>query len=160
LSERLIAERYDLELTLRFLVLHNKPDAELTLTKLRDLPQLLDDEAVALAERHPNGSDRFAKTFEKTFKTIAANGGEDVFRRWDKDRGEFHGSFLSTSFEILGLGLGYRIANDLPFRDDLIAAAKELWTRPNMAPGFATGRSTESRLAEFIPVGRKLMAKT
>jgi hypothetical protein len=114
---------------------------------------------VALAEKYPSGTDYLADTFTKTFRIVAANGGEDVFRRWDKERQDFHGSFLSTSYEILGLGLGYRIANKLSYREDLIAVAKELWTKPSMAPGFATGRSTESRLAEFIPLGRELLAK-
>lgn len=157
LSERLITERYDLELALRFLVLHNRPIELLTVTKLRDLPQLLDDEAVALAEGYPANSVQLENTFTTTFGVIASNGAEDVFRRWDKDSKQFHGSFLSTSFEILGLGLGYHIANDQPYRNDLIQVAMELWSKDSMKPGFATGRSTESRLAEFIPLGRTLL---
>jgi hypothetical protein len=158
LSDRLIEERFDLELVIRFLVLHNRPQEKLTLGSLRDLPQILDDESVAMAVEFPGGSRARQRVFEKTFSLIAENGGEEIFRRWDSLKSEFKGSFLNTAFEIFGLGLGYHIANDTPHRTDLVGLAKSFWSRPEMQKGFATGRSTESRLVEFIPLGRSLTA--
>jgi hypothetical protein len=159
LNERLIEERFDLELVVRFLVLHARPKAKLTLTSLRDFSQVLDDEAIALAYRYPQGADELRDVFVRTFDFIAENGGEKVFRRWDEARSEFKGSFLGTAFEIFALGLGYHIAAGTPYRHDLIPAVKELWQRPEMQGGFATGRSTERRLIEFVPLGRELLGR-
>lgn len=160
LNERLIEERFDLELVLRFLVLHARPAALLTLANLRDFSQVLDDESVALATRFPEASQELERVFVETFDTIAANGGEKVFRRWDEARQEFKGSFLGTAFEIFALGLGYHVANGSAYRTDLLEACKDLWRRPEMQGGFATGRSTERRLVQFVPLGRELLRAT
>jgi hypothetical protein len=158
LGDAQIEQRYDLELVTRFLILHNWPDSRLTLSSLRDLPQVLDDASIELAQSYPAGVNELADVFTRTFDLISAHGGEDTFRRWDAARGAFRGSFLITAFEILGLGLGYRVANKLPHRTDLVDMARELWAMRSMQPGFATGRSTEARLLDFIPLGRKLTA--
>jgi hypothetical protein len=80
-----------------------------------------------------------------------------VFRRWDAARGGFRGPFLNTAFELFALGIGFHIASGSTFRTDLLQVVQEAWQRPELAGGFATGRSTESRLAEFVPLGRKLL---
>lgn len=157
LNERLIEERFDLELAVRFLVLHSRPPEQLTLGSLRDFSQVLDDESVKLAAGFPAESEKLRHIFTTTFDTIAENGGEQVFRRWDENRGEFKGSFLLTAFEVFAIGLGYHIAAGTPYKAGLIAVVKEFWRRPEMQGGFATGRSTEKRLSEFVPLGRELL---
>jgi hypothetical protein len=157
LSERLVDEKYDLELVLRWLVLHSRPQSNITQQKLRDFPQFMDDSSIRLAEGHPEGTDALEDAFVETFETIRDNGGEDIFRKWDPNRGEFRGPFLNTAYEVFALGLGYHISSGGPYRTDLVQAARELWERPRMARGFATGRSTEARLAEFVPLGRELL---
>lgn len=157
LSDRLIEERYDLELVIRFLLLHNRPKERISQTLLRDLPQLLDDESVALALANPTGVPKMEATFKKTFDIIASEGGDALLRRWDSDAEDFRGSFLNSSFEIVALGLGFHIANGTRYRTDLFSAVRELWSRPEMQKGFSTGRSTEARLTQFIPLGRQLM---
>ncbi|MGX8009176.1 DUF262 domain-containing protein [Mesorhizobium sp. ORM8.1] len=158
LSDRLIEERFDLELVTRFIVLHNRPTSKLTLTSLRDLPQILDDEIVQMAFDNPSGDQASATAFKKTFDTIASNGADLVFKRWDTDKSEFKGSFLSTAFEVFALGIGYHAANRTPFRTDILDVVKEFWAQPHMEKGYATGRSTEARLIQFIPEGRKITA--
>ncbi|WP_175914745.1 DUF262 domain-containing protein [Burkholderia metallica] len=158
LSDRLIEERYDLELVIRFLVLHNRPSDRVTLTSLRDLPQVLDKEAMAIAERFPKGRRSLESIFTKTFSFIAKNGGDLIFKRWDPTKREFRGSFLNTSFEVFALGVGFHVANGTTLREDLLASVKEFWCLPVMSSGFATGRSTEARLAEFMPLGRNLLS--
>jgi hypothetical protein len=157
LSERLMEERFDLELLIRFIVLHNRPKGAITMSLLRDFSQFLDDESVALASAHPQGSESIEKAFKQTFDVIADNGGEKIFKKWDAEREEFRGPFLGTAFEIFALGIGYHVAHQNKFRTDLLVAARELWNRPDMQGGFATGRSTERRLVQFIPIGRDLL---
>jgi len=158
LSDRMIEERFDLELITRFIILHNRPSIKLTLSSLRDLPQVLDDEIVQLAFANPNGIPVVADSFRKTFDAIAKNGGELAFKKWDANKQEFKGSFLSTAFEVFALGIGFHAANGTPFRLDILNAVKEFWSRPKMQAGYATGRSTEARLIQFIPEGRQLMS--
>ena len=156
LSERLVDEKYDLELVLRFLVLHNWPEDKLRLKDLRNFSGVLDDASVELATNFDTVRDGLEEVFDATFDLITAGGGEDLFRRWSEEDGDFRGSFLNTAFEVIALGLGYCIANAVPFRADLGEAAQEFWR--GTESGFATGKSTEARLVEFIPAGRSLIA--
>jgi uncharacterized protein with ParB-like and HNH nuclease domain len=158
LSERLIEQRYDLELVLRFLVLHNRPEKKISLAKLKDFSQLLDDESIEMADRYPGDTEKLEMTFKKTFEFIYENAGEDAFRRWDKHKMKFRGPFLNTAFEVFALGIGYHISRGNEYRSDLLDAVKELWEEEQMEQGFATGKSTEYRLSKFVPLGRELMA--
>ena len=157
LSERLLEERFDLELVIRFLVLHARQTDRLTLTALRDFSQVLDDESVALATANPQGIKSLGNTFIATFDFIAANGGEKVLRRWDSKNAEFKGSFLTTAFEVFALGVGFHVSNGTAFRTDLLNVVKEFWQRPEMQGGYATGRSTERRIVQFVPLGREIV---
>jgi len=158
LSEKQIEERYDLELVTRFIVLHNWSQDRMTATALRDLSQILDDASVTLATQYPEGFKELESVFETTFEIIAKNGDEDVLRRWDPARKEVRGPFLTSAFEIIALGLAYNISKKIPYRSDLLQVGRELWSEPKMQSGYSTGRSTESRLAEFLPMGRDLLA--
>lgn len=160
LSEKQIEERFDLELVTRFLVLHDWPEDKLTLTALRDLPQILDDESIDIATRYPRGFKKLETIFKTTFHVISQNGDEDVFRRWDIGRSEFRGPILTSAFEIIALGIGYHVANGNSYQTDLLKIVKKLWRMPAMESGYSTGRSTESRLVQFIPLGRKITAKS
>lgn len=158
LSERLVEERFDLELVTRFLILHNWPSEKLNLSQLRDLPKVLDNSIVQIAMESAAKQATLKDVFRATFDLIAKNGGQQLFRRWDVQKADFTGSFLLSAFEIIGLGVGYHLANGQPVRKDLEQASKEVWGMPEMQAGFATGRSTESRLIQFIPLGRKATA--
>lgn len=155
-SDRLKDEQYDLELVLRFLMLHDRdPQAG---GSRRDFSSRLDDWALALATEFDARSPGLEDTFKATFDHIAAHGGEDVFRKWDPGRRAFRGSFSNTAFEVVGLGAGYLTANGLPVRKDLLAAAQSLWELLETTPRFTTGLGTYERLGKTIPLGRKLMA--
>jgi hypothetical protein len=158
LSERLVEERFDLELVTRFLILHNWPSNKLNLSALRDLPKVLDDEIVNAAMSSKKNQLRLKEIFESAFDLISKSGGQQLFRRWEKPKNDFTGSFLLSAFEIFGFGVGYHLANKNSIRGDLLAASKEVWTMPQMQAGFATGRSTEARLIDLIPLGRKVTA--
>lgn len=159
LSEKLLEERYDLELVIRFLVLHNREESRLSLTALREFPQILDNESIAIAEAFPKGMKELEETFKTTFDILAEAEGDNIFRKWDKHKKSFRGSFLTTSFEVFALGLGNHIANNTRYRTDILNAVIELWSSERMVTGYSTGRSSESRLSEFIPLGRKLLAE-
>lgn len=155
LSERLVQEQYDIELALRFLLLHSRQ--EIGSRSLRGFTQLLDDESQRMATEFPNGIEKLEASFKMTFDVINAAAGSNAFRRWDIARGSFYGGFLNTAFEVVAMGLGYHVALGDPFREDVEAAAIELWKRPDMTARYATGLPTETRLARMLPIGRDLM---
>ena len=157
LSERLVEEQYHMELVLRFLMLHNRlmtgPDS-----RLNDFATRLDDWAVDFALNFEETHQDLGDVFDETFQFISDRGGEEVFRKWDTGRGLFRGPFLNTSFEVIALGVGYHVANESPYRSDVLDAARSLWERPEMANRFATGLATQDRFVRTIPLGRDLMA--
>ena len=157
LSERLLEEQYDIELVLRFLMLHKRE--LVNRAGLADFPTRLNDWSIDLAETYDDRGGVLEATFKNTFDDLAHSGGEDIFRKWDSTTQSFKGAFLNTSFEVIGLGLGFHIANGSAHRKDYQEAARSLWSAPTLADRFATGLATADRFVKTIPLGRKLMAE-
>lgn len=157
LSDRLIDEQYDLELLLRFFMLHNR-DVGPRAGELADFSTKLDEWALGMASDFPSIHGQLEDTFRTTFTSLAKHADENVFRKWDASRQRFVGAFVNTAFEVLGLGVGYHVARGTPHRIDYVQAAHELWSLPRMTARFATGLATQDRLVKTVPLGRKLMA--
>ena len=83
-----------LELVTRFIFLHNRPATKISLTALRDLPQLLDEESVEFASHFAKNADDYERTFRKTFDVLQIGGADQVFRHWDIKAKEFKDSYL------------------------------------------------------------------
>ncbi len=157
LSDRQRIEKYGEELVLRFLYLH--ATEETSAVSLRGFGQLLDDQAVALAQDFPSNRESLEFVFTQTFRIISNSADDDAFRKWDDSRGKFGGGFSNTAFEILAIGLGYQLARGRRYRTDVREAAKQMWLSDEMKGRYSTGVSTESRLSRTLPFGRELMAK-
>jgi hypothetical protein len=154
LNDRLQGEQYDIELVLRFLMLHDMaPDR----SRLSDFSSRLDDWSVDLAV-NPGRWPALETTFDVTFEWIASHGASDMLRKWDATRQAFRGGFLNTSFEVFVLGAAYHFSHGHPVRADLEEAALTLWKIPEMSRRFATGLATQDRLVKTLPIGRKLMS--
>ena len=108
---------------MRWLVLHDLPDSDVTQQRLKDFPAFLDDKSIEMAAEFPKGSSKREETFHKSFRLLNSFG-ENVFRKWDVERLEFRGPFLNTAFEVIGMGLGFLIANKRPYRTDIEAVVK------------------------------------
>lgn len=157
LSERQIQEQYNVELVLRFLVLHDRENVRSR--ELRNFSSFLDNETIDLAENFDEQRDRLRNTFEATFNKIADELGEDAFRRWlPPPKEKFTGAFSNTAYEVIALGLGYHISRGHVPSLDVEEAAKLLWTTDLIPPNFATGRSSEDRISTLLPIGRVLFA--
>lgn len=156
LTDKDLATKYDEDLVLRFLWLHRK--AETSTASLRQFQERLETESLRMAQRHDQDAQGLERVFAKTFDLILNEGGARVFRKWDVKKDRFAGGFLNTAFEVIAMGLAHRIAEGLPYRTDILDAARELWMQPDMTTRFATGKATEQRLALMLPKGRELMA--
>ena len=80
-----------------------------------------------MADEYPARTTELKKVFTATFDFIASHGADKVFRRWNAERQEFKGSFLSTAFEVFALGIGYHMAQGTPVTDDLLKVVKDFW---------------------------------
>lgn len=156
LADRLIDEQYDLELVLRFLMLHNR-SVEGGRGGLSDFSTRLNDWSIGLASAEADWP-RLEEVFTTTFEVLATDGGEDLFRKWDSAKSRFRGGFSNTAYEVIAMGLGYHIAFGSSWRADVRSAAQELWALPEMSTRFATGLATQDRFVQTLPLGRKLMA--
>jgi hypothetical protein len=156
LSDRQLERQYDVELVLRFFFLVESE--QLRAAELRDFSGVLDDYGIQLAEEFPSErTQHLGDAFTKTLELIEAGGGSDFFRRFYPDEGRFKGPFLNTSFEALASSVGYWILRERPVADDLMAKVREFWSREELDARFATGRSTEWRIAAYVPIGRDLV---
>lgn len=154
LPDRLIEERYNHELVLRFLILHTWPTKDLKISNLKDFPQVLDAKSMELASNFDNSRARLEEIFKLTFDFIAEHGTENIFRRWNPEKEKYTGPFLNTAFEVFALGVGYNLDTGNQPLEDLPGISKTFWK--NTRSGYSTGRSTAERLVEFIPEGRKI----
>jgi len=158
LSDRLIEEQYDLELVLRFLMLHNRKITGRS--GLTDFSARLNDWSVDFATAFPQNAPALREVFEVTFGSLAQHGGEDIFKKWDPVRSAFRGGFSNTSFEVFALGLAYCIANGKAHNEEYLDLARKFWSSPEMVNRFATGLATADRFVKTIPLGRELLEVT
>lgn len=157
LADADLSGKYDEDLALRFLFLHDKEDV--STAALRRFNDKLDDAAIFMAESFPENAENRALAFTKTFEVLDAAASRDAFRKWNAVKGRFEGGFLNTAFEVIAMGIGYHVARGAGYRSDIEQAAKELWLRPEMTTRFATGKATEQRLNLTLPLGRELMSE-
>jgi len=155
LTDRDVETKYDEDLVLRFLWLHDLDDV--TSRALSGFQDKLENAALNMANSFHENREILEDTFTKTFTLLAESGGENIFRKWNDQMSRFQGGFLNTAYEVIGIGLGHKIARGLPYRDDLTQAAKDLWRQPDMTTRFATGKATDQRLAIMLPKGRELL---
>jgi hypothetical protein len=148
--------KYDEELVLRFLYLHELADDEIT--AIRNFQDGLEKFAIGLAvDFKDEYKDQAGRIFRETFDRLAA-ADEKILGRWDEAKQDFKGGFLNSSFEALAISLGYLLRNQESARDDLRDCAREFWSLPEMTTRFATGKSTESRLGQMVPAGRRIIS--
>lgn len=149
-------KKYDEELVLRFLYLHEKSDAEIV--GIRNFQDGLEEFSIDLALNFADDyKQRAEHVFKETFNKLFTADGK-IFGRWDPSKGDFKGGFLNSSFEALAVSLGYLIHQKIDARSDLRDCAIEFWNLPEMTVRFATGKSTEARLSMMIPAGRKIIS--
>ena len=160
LSERLLSERYDLELVTRFLVFRNIEENELR--SVGNIGEFLTDRISEIAQ-----SDDFQATREKeetafksTFTCLANSLEERSFRKYDLVKGKHLGGFLISAFESIALGIGHNVASydsNMPLQK-IEDTGKGLWSNAEFLSHNGSGVDTRARLRFNIPLGRQLFS--
>ena len=158
LSDRMLSERYDLELVTRFLVFRNLEESQLG--SIGDIGEFLTDRIVALASR-----DRFQQeksveeeAFRVTFACLAASLGDRSFRKYDTAKKRHLGGFLISAFEPIALGIGYNFADYSRANSvkRIERKGKQLWADQKFLHHSGSGVRASTRIPSNIPLGRSL----
>jgi hypothetical protein len=157
ISDRLRNEQYNFELALRFLIFRTFPEEEIP--GIGNLGEFLTSEASKKASDPDYDLASEGQAFRATFDLLAESGGDDVFRRWNSKKSRFEGAFLNTAFEVVGMGLGYNVAQYVDGDVQALDRAKTFWSDDEYSAGFATGVRADARMAKTIPFGRKIFAR-
>ena len=160
LSDRLLSERYDLELVTRFLVFRSLEESRLG--SIGDIGEFLTDSIVELAahDRFQQVKPSEEKAFKITFACLAKALGDQSFRKYDPVKERYLGGFLISAFEPIALGIGYNFAHygratGLPA---IKVKGKKLWANRKFLRHSGSGVRASTRIPSNIPLGRSLFA--
>jgi Protein of unknown function DUF262 len=150
LSERLMDEKYDIELLLRFIVFRKLEEP--AIKKMVDLGDFLTAQMIELAKDQNFNFQREKEAFQKTFEILHKTG-SDSFRKYDHKKNKFSGSFLVSAYEAIALGIGYNYENisDINIKDKI----KEIWQDPSYTKYVGSGSNAKRRIQELVPFGRR-----
>lgn len=152
LSDKLLKEKYDMELLCRYLVFR---DFEFSQSEISDYVTESLNEIVKLdlEGKYDRQKEEFA--FKKTFELLNLSLEDQVFKKFDKGREAFRGKFLVSLFEVISIGLSENIetynSNDTGI---LINRIKGLWDQKGFTDFMGSGTNSKVRIPKIIPFGK------
>jgi uncharacterized protein with ParB-like and HNH nuclease domain len=161
LAERLIDEKYNMELALRFLILSQLDPNEVK--GLQDFGEFVTEKMVEIAKNQDYDRVRNENIFRNTFKLLDDTLGEMSFKKFAIDKDRFEGKFLIASFESVAIGLGKNIDawNAIPFsaavQANLIDKIKSIWANPLFQAKYGSGVNVTSRVPSIVPLGTQTL---
>ena len=158
LSDRMLLERYDLELVTRFVVFRDLEEPKLA--AIGDIAEFLTDSMVDFArpERFNVEKQVEEEAFKIAFAALEASLGENSFRKYDVEKHKHMGGFLISAFEPIALGLGYNYMSykDSTRHERIVQLGKELWQNEGFLSRSGGGVRASTRVPTNIPLGRRL----
>ena len=156
--DRLLLERYDLELILRFALLYNISLDEIA--EIPDLGQFLTTKMRTILSPAGENLDKIGDAFSRVFSALDTACGENALRRYDKSRNKFSGPFLISAFELVALGVAWNIdyvenKNSTWLADKI----KTIWSDPRAEGIYGQGVSTARRLPKTLFLGRNFFSE-
>lgn len=158
LSDRPIEESYDIELVLRFMILHNLDESEFK--SIGDVGIFLTDKISALARSKDFPYKINENVFKNTFDILSKSMGESAFKRYSKIKKRHEGGFLLSQFEVVALGIAYNVSNNTQVAVAKIPKIIEgIWSDPRYTKWSSSGITASRRVPRLIPLGRELFHK-
>lgn len=158
LSDRPIEESYDVELVLRFMVLHNLDEAGFK--SIGDVGIFLTEEMTTLARNKKFDYKLNEQVFKRTFDLLVASVGENAFKRFSTTKNRHEGGFLLSQFEIVALGLAYNVRSNIQIAESEIpTVVSGIWSDTRYTTWSSSGINASRRVPKLIPLGRSLFHK-
>lgn len=170
LTERAIAERYDLELALRFFIFRRVTKD----VKVGDIGKYITDSIVTGLDAYAREKNGFippfkieevdlvveSEIFDATFKILNNSLNSDVFRRFHSDKNRYTGGFLISYFEVLALSIGHLRADETICTEEKIRnISKELHENDTFLKHSKPGSNARVRLPKLLELGLQLFKK-
>jgi hypothetical protein len=157
LSERALAEQYDMELVLRFIVFRAMPQG--SFAKLGDLGEFLTEKAMELARNKSFDFKAEEDAFRATFAALNDKLESESFRRYEQTRDRFVGGFSVSAYEVVALGVGYNFKKLHAIANGIVQEVKSMWSDPEFLENSGSGIRAAGRIPKVIPYGRTLFAQ-
>jgi Uncharacterized conserved protein len=158
LTERQLAEQYDLELVIRFLVFRNSSATDLR--SFADVDSFLTERALGFASDRAFRYGDLEREFKDLFTVLAAVG-PDIFRRYNRPQRKSAGAFSVSAFEAITLGVAnhlsaWRRLNHDQRSSRLRERVDELWNDPEFLKYSGAGVRATTRIPKMGPIGTRI----
>jgi hypothetical protein len=158
ISDNQKEQQYNKELLIRFLIFKNTEIENLK--KIRQFTDFINDESIKLAQNEDFDYDKEEKEFKFLFDKLNNALGENVFRRYNKEKEKFEGAFTVYMYEILALGLAPYLEK-LESRNDakLATIIIDMWkAEEKNIYELRAGKNLNLRIYNTIDFGRNYFA--
>ena len=156
LSDKPLAEAYDIEQVLRFLTLAEATDQQVQ--AVGDLGAYLTTQMIQLAEDPTFDKADWQERLHNTFYQLSLTVGDNAFKRFNVAKNRHEGGFLVSQFETVTCGVSWSLARGT-LRSDLDCAIQELWSDAAYTRWIGSGINAASRLRRTIPFARRHFAQ-
>lgn len=156
MSDRAVEEQFALELTTRFVVLHDSAAEQLR--SIGELGDYLTDAVIRKSSDDMFDKEKVGTSFRRTFNWLNDSLGQDSFKKYYKDQDKAKGGLLVSIYEVIALGIGYHASNpeyELDYAK-LKSVHRELPGMPNFKTASGSGISGTTRLRKTVKLGRQL----
>lgn len=157
LSERLVDEKYQMELILRFFIstkfdpAKEIEDSDMGPYITAQMKTLLVDQPFDLALE--------GQLFDKTFQILSATQGANAFKRYSTTKAKHEGQFSVSLFECISSGVAFAIQNgknESEISEKLTEVSKTLADNPEFSSATRHGVRGISRFPKLVELARKL----
>ena len=158
LSDRMMSERYDMELATRFLMLRTLPENELR--RIGDIGEFLTDKIVRFAQSsgYEDAKAIEGRAFRDTFARLEQSLGDKSFKKYDAGNDRYTGGFLISAFEPIALGVGFNCKNygSASVTEAIAKESRKLWSNPDFRNNSGRGVNASTRIPANVPLGRRV----
>jgi hypothetical protein len=147
ITDRLLQERYDMELALRYLALTHFP------LYRRDVNEYLTDSLMEISKNIDFDLEGEKLKFDKIFNLLNLATGEDTFKKFDGSR--FKGKFLESAYEAITVGL-FENFDQWDHEDVNLLRSKieKMWIEEDFTSSSGSGSNAQTRIPRLIPFGQ------
>jgi len=154
ISDRLLKERYDMELALRYIACSH---FEL---RTRDVNEYLTDSLMEICKDANFQLEDEKVKFNKLFRLLNKATGEGSFKKYDGQR--FKGKFLESAYEAITIGIGANIDDYSEQDSDIESLEKkvqQIWLNTDFTENSGSGSNARTRIPQMIQFGKQHFKK-
>lgn len=161
IADRLIKEKYNMELALRFVILNLiKPNE---VKGLNDFSEFVTDKMVNIVNDRKFNRDEMEAKFRQTFLLLDNVLSDTSFQKFSMSKGRFEGKFLVAAYEAVAIGLGKNInlwlkkGFNATVKTSLTKKVKSIWKNKAFQARYGAGVNVTSRIPVIIPLGERIL---